>query len=457
MLEHLSTLGDHFVVLGDQVMTEEGLRPAAIEVRHGKIVAIGAPGLAAHLPQLDVGVLTVLPGVVDTHVHVNEPGRTEWEGFYTATRAAAAGGITTLVDMPLNSIPVTTSLAAYHQKVRALQDICQVDVGLWGGVVPGNASELVPMIDAGALGFKCFLCPSGIDDFPQVTEGDLRRVMPILAARKIPLLVHAELCPVGTPDQDPAVQSRRYVDYLQSRPSSWEDNAIRLMIDLCRETGCQVHIVHLSSADALADIAAAKAEGLPFSVETCPHYLHFEAEEIPDGATWFKCAPPIRPRNNRIRLWEGLRLGIIDFVVCDHSPCTPGLKLLESGDFLNAWGGISSLQLSPAVVWSQAEAQGFDLTTFVDWTSVRTARFAGLFPRKGALAVGSDADMVVIDPHEVWSVEGDALFHRHKLSPYLGQKLRGKVITTFLRGRPIFHRGSVLGEPRGQHLTPFIS
>ena len=457
MLETLSALGDHFVVVGDQVMTGEGLRPAAIQIQHGKIVAVGAPGLATHLPQLDVGSLTVLPGVVDTHVHVNEPGRTEWEGFSTATRAAAAGGITTLVDMPLNSIPVTTSLLAYHQKVRALQGSCQVDVGLWGGVVPGNAAELGPMIDAGVLGFKCFLCPSGIDDFPPVSEGDLRRVMPILAARGVPLLVHAELCPAGTPDQDPSVQSRRYVDYLQSRPSSWEDEAIRLMIRLCRETGCRVHIVHLSSADALVDIAEAKAEGLPFTVETCPHYLHFEAEEIPDGATWFKCAPPIRPRENRARLWEGLRLGIIDFVVCDHSPCTPGLKLLESGDFLNAWGGIASLQLSPSVVWSQAEAQGFDLTTFVDWTSVHTARFAGLFPRKGILAVGSDADLVVMDPHEVWTVQGDALFHRHKLSPYVGRQLRGRVITTFLRGRPVFHRGQPLGEPGGQHLTPLSS
>jgi len=454
----LSSTPSEFVLVGDRVVTPDGTRAAAIHVRDGIIVAVGSPLEApdSSIPRLEVGDRVILPGVVDTHVHVNEPGRTEWEGFETASRAAAAGGITTLVDMPLNSIPVTTTRAAMQTKAAAAAAHCWVDVGLWGGVVPGNAGELEPMIDAGILGFKCFLCPSGIDDFPQATEADLRVAMPILARRGVPLLVHAELCPADTPADDPQATSRHYSDYLASRPASWEVDAIALMIRLCRETGCPVHIVHLSAADALPLLAEARREGLPITVETCPHYLFFSAEQIPDGATHFKCAPPIRERENRERLWEGLRTGIIDFVVCDHSPCTPDLKRLEAGDFLGAWGGISSLQLSPSIVWSQAKARGFSIEDLVTWVCRRTARFAGLGGSKGAIAPGHDADLVVWDPDACFTLEPSMIHHRHRITPYLGETLYGVVEATFLRGKAIYERGVHGPAPTGKLLRRLL-
>lgn len=443
-------------VRGDRVFTPQGLRPATLELDAGRIVSVtideaspaegsASAGPAGNRPEaaltLNVTGQVLLPGFVDTHVHVNQPGRTEWEGFETATRAAAAGGITTLIDMPLNSIPVTTTLKAFEAKVASAEGHCQVDYGLWGGVIPGNHRELEPMIDAGVPGFKCFLCHSGIDDFPNATEAELRIAMPILARRNIPLLVHAELIPPGTPEDDPRITSRHYTDYLASRPRAWENDAVRLMIRLCRETGCAVHIVHLSSSDVLPELAEARAEGLPISVETCPHYLTFDAAQIPDGATHFKCAPPIREADNREKLWQGLRDGVIDFVVCDHSPCTPNLKLMDSGDFLHAWGGISSLQFSPSVIWTQARARGFGLEHLVSWICGRTARFAGL-TQKGSLAEGRDADFVLFDPDERWELTEDRIHHRHRLTPYLGQTLQGVVHSTWLRGQKIFERGA---------------
>lgn len=434
-----------------RVLTPEGEHPAMLHVRNGLIEAVLEPlDPPSGAPVVDLGDLVLMPGVVDTHVHVNEPGRTEWEGFETATRAAALGGITTLVDMPLNSMPVTATLRALEVKQAAAVGKGWIDHGFWGGVVPGNAAELEPMIEAGVLGFKAFLCHSGIDDFPNLELEDLRETMPVLARHRVPLLVHAELPVHPAPeDGDP----RKYATFLASRPSSWEVAAIRQMIDLCREFGTPVHIVHLSAADALPDLAAAKREGLPITVETCPHYLVFSAEEIPDGATHFKCAPPIREAANRERLWQGLADGVIDFVACDHSPCTPDLKLMEEGDFMRAWGGVSSLQFSLPVVWTHAHERGLGLKRVVQWLCGRTARFAGLGSRKGAIAPGYDADLVVWDPAAPFTVEPGMVAHRHKITPYAGRTLLGRVEATYLRGMKIVERGQVLGGPRGQSLV----
>ncbi len=438
-----------------RVVTPDGERPATLHVRDGRIHEILDPlALSPDVPAHDLGDLVIMPGVVDTHVHVNEPGRTEWEGFETATRAAAMGGITTLVDMPLNSMPVTTTLAALEVKEAAARGKGWIDYGFWGGVVPGNAAELEPMIRAGAMGFKAFLCHSGIDDFPDVSDADLRQVMPILARHGIPLLVHAELPIHPAPeDGDP----RSYATFLASRPSSWEVAAVRRMIELCREYRTPVHIVHLSAADALPDLAAAKREGLPISVETCPHYLVFSAEEIPDGATHFKCAPPIREASNRELLWRGLEDGVIDFVACDHSPCTPDLKLMDEGDFMRAWGGVSSLQFSLPVVWTHAHERGLPLERVVGWLCGRTAAFAGLAGKKGAIAPGHDADLVVWDPLAPFVIEPGMIQHRHKVTPYAGRTLLGTIEATYLRGRKIVERGQFLGGPQGDRLVRHVA
>jgi allantoinase len=398
----------------------------------------------------DVGALAVSPGLVDCHVHVNEPGRTEWEGYATATRAAAAGGVTSLVDMPLNCLPVTTTAAALAHKLRACQQQCWVDVGFWGGVVPGNASDLAALAQAGVLGCKAFLVHSGIDEFPNAREPDLRAAMPILRQHGIPLLAHAEL-DLGAP-QPAEADPRAYRSYLASRPTGWEDAAIALLIRLARETGCHVHIVHLSAASSLPQLRAAKAEGLPITVETCPHYLCLEAESIPDGATEYKCAPPIREHANREALWRGLFEGVIDFVITDHSPCTPQLKQRERGHFHDAWGGIASLQLGLPTIWTHARERGASLQDLARWTSAQPARFAGLDKRKGSLEPGRDADLVVWDPEASFEVRPERLFFKHRISPYLGMQLQGVVKHTFLRGIEIFdgardiHPTGPLGE-----------
>jgi allantoinase len=396
---------------------------------------------------VDAGTHVVSPGLVDCHVHVNEPGRTDWEGYETATRAAAAGGVTSLVDMPLNCIPVTTTADALAQKLAACRDKCFVDVGFWGGVVPGNASELPALAQAGVLGCKAFMVHSGIDEFPNASREDLREAMPILRAAGIPLLAHAELdLGAEVRERDPRV----YQGYLESRPSAWEDAAIAQLIELARETGCQVHVVHLSAASALPMLRAAKAEGLPISVETCPHYLCLEAEAIPDGATQYKCAPPIRGHANREALWRGLFEGVIDFVITDHSPCTPQRKQLERGHFHDAWGGIASLQLGLATLWTHARERGATLPQLARWTSENPARFAGLSARKGKIARGFDADLVVWDPDASFQVSEQNLFFKHRVSPYLGMDLRGVVTRTFLRGREVFdgtgHPGGAIGQ-----------
>lgn len=374
-----------------------------------------------------------MPGVIDTHVHVNEPGRTEWEGFETVTRAAAAGGVTTILDMPLNSIPATTSVGALEEKREAARGKSLVNVEFIGGVVPGNADQIIPLAAAGVRAFKCFLTPSGVAEFENVTEKDLREAFPYLAKTGLPLMVHAE---------DPSClithrgSSRRYSDYLASRPVESEHRAIELMVRLMEEVPTRVHIVHLSSATSLEIIRNAKARGLPITVETCPHYLTFAAEEIPDGATEFKCAPPIRSAAERDALWEGLIDGDIDLVASDHSPCPPSMKD-SGGNFFGCWGGIASLQVTLPAVWTGARMRGVKPEKISEWMSVATAKLAGLQNRKGAIAEGFDADIAIWNPEASFVVDSNSLFHRHHLTPYAGKELYGVVEATFVAGEKI--------------------
>ncbi len=422
------------VVRSTRVVAAGRIAPASVHVESGRIAAVAAhDAVPAGAEVVDGGDAVVMPAVVDTHVHVNEPGRTDWEGFATATQAAAAGGVATIVDMPLNSVPPTTTLRAFEAKRAAARGQCHVDVGFWGGVVPGNLSELAAMTGAGVLGFKCFLVESGVDEFRHVGERELRPAMAELSRIGAPLLVHAEapgpIAAAASAGGDP----RRYATYLASRPRSAENEAIELMARLCRETRARTHIVHHSSSDALATLRAARAEGLPLSAETCPHYLRFAAEEIPDGATQFKCAPPIRERENREALWRALREGTLAMVASDHSPCTPALKRLESGAFDAAWGGVAGLQLALAVTWAEASRRGFALTDLVRWMCEEPARLAGL-ARKGHLRAGADADLCIFEPEEAFTVTAELILHRHKVTPYLGARLEGAVRTTFVRG-----------------------
>ncbi|MBK5258855.1 MAG: allantoinase AllB [Thermoanaerobaculia bacterium] len=395
----------------------------------------------------DYGTLTIMPGLVDSHVHVNEPGRTEWEGFATATRAAAAGGITTIVDMPLNSIPPTTSADGLYEKAHALDGQCRVDVALWGGVIPGNTHELRVMLELGARGFKCFLVDSGVDEFPHVSENDLRAAATELARTKAPLLVHAELGgPItGAEAAIAGADPTDYRTYLHSRPNAAEDEAIDLLVRVCRDTGARIHIVHLSSASALDILRRAREEKLPITAETTPHYLHFEAESVPPSRLEFKCAPPIREHANRERLWDGIREGLIEMIVSDHSPCTPELK---RGDFRSAWGGISSLQFLLPIVWSEAMARGYSLSDLSRWLCAAPAKLARL-DGKGAIAAGHDADFVVWSPEEAFKVTPEIVDHRHKVTPYAGETLTGVVKATWLRGEPVYEDGKHCGEARG--------
>ncbi|HET7499388.1 MAG TPA: allantoinase AllB [Kofleriaceae bacterium] len=432
------------VVRSRRVVTD-AIAPAAIHVRAGKIERVAAWDDVPAGAQLDdVGELAVLPGIVDTHVHLNEPGRTEWEGFATATRAAAAGGVTTLVDMPLNSIPPTTTREALAAKRAAAAGQCAVDVGFWGGVVPGNAGELAGLVADGVRGFKCFLIDSGVAEFGWVGEAELAPAMAILAGLGAPLLVHAELAaPIDAAAPAlAAADPRRYATYLASRPPAAEEQAIALVTRLCRATGARTHIVHHSAASALGQLRAARAEGLPLTAETCPHYLHFTAEAIPDGATPFKCAPPIRDAANREALWRALAEGVLDLVASDHSPCSPGLKAIEAGDFVAAWGGVSGLQLALPVVWTEASARGHTLADVARWMSAAPARLARL-AGKGAIAAGRDADLIVFDDDAHTAVTPESLQHRHRVTPYAGETLRGQVAATYLRGQRVAEHGRV--------------
>jgi allantoinase len=388
--------------------------------------------------------VVLMPGLVDTHVHINEPGRTEWEGFETATRAAAAGGVTTVIDMPLNSIPPTTTIEALEIKRKAAEGAVYVDTGFWGGAVPDNLDQLRPLHDAGVFGFKCFLLHSGVDEFPHLNTAQMEQALETMHDFGALMIVHAENSQAI--DRAPSAEGERYRRFLASRPRGAENVAIAEVIEAARYTRARVHILHLSSSDALPMLASARREGVLITVETCPHYLSFSSESIPDGATQFKCCPPIRESANRELLWQGLRDGVIDCIVSDHSPSTPELKRFDIGDFGVAWGGIASLQLGLRAVWSQARVHGFTLVDVAEWMSARTARLAGL-ARKGRIALGYDADLCLFAPDEAGVVSGAELEHRHAVTPYDGMALAGVVRETWLRGEPID-----LGAPPRGHL-----
>lgn len=442
------------VIRSRQVVIGGELRPAAISVCDGLITAIESYEAApTGIAVTDFGQSILMPGLVDTHVHINEPGRADWEGFASATRAAAAGGVTTLIEMPLNSIPATTRVAAYEEKVAAAHGQLAVDVGFWGGLVPGNTAELQALYEAGVFGFKCFLVSSGVPEFEAIDERELRGALPVLSKLGAVLLVHSELPgPIddavrGSSHSDP----RQYSTWLRSRPRAAENEAIALLIRLCGEFQTFVHVVHLSSSDALPCLHRARSQGVKITVETCPHYLSFAAEEIADGATKFKCAPPIRERANRERLWEALAQGTIDLVASDHSPCPPEMKCSTTGDFMRAWGGIASLELTLPVMWTHARGRGVQIPQLARWLCEAPARLARL-ERKGVIAIGNDADFVVWDPDAGFTVEPSALHHRHPLTPYAGRTLQGIVRATFVRGMQIYEQGQFLMTTSGRIL-----
>jgi allantoinase len=437
--------GPELIICADRVVTTAGVVPAQVIVRNGKVAAVGPPDTrpdAAGVVRLAADEV-LLPGLVDTHVHVNEPGRTEWEGFATATAAAAAGGVTTIVDMPLNSVPPTTDAGALELKRAAARGQCVVDVGFWAGAVPGNEGSRRALHEAGAFGFKCFTIDSGVPEFPPLDPDGLERAARQLADIGSLLLVHAE---------DPACVSggggRDYAGFVRSRPDEAETRAVARVVEVARRTGAAVHILHVSSAAVLPLLGAARADGLPVTAETCPHYLALAAEDVPAGATQFKCCPPVRGRANQDQLWAGLRAGLLDCVVSDHSPCPPDLKRLDTGDFGTAWGGIASLQLALPVVWTAGRERGCTLADVARWMSAAPAAVAGL-PAKGAIEVGRDADLVAFAPDAGFTVGPDLLRHRHKLTPYAGRRLTGVVRRTWLRGRCAYPEGG----PAGRLLT----
>ena len=415
-----------------RVITPSGTIESTVFIKDGVISdIIEGPVIPGDIKVIDVGNKILMAGVIDPHVHINEPGRTEWEGFETATRAAITGGITTLVDMPLNAWPVTTTAKAFDEKIASTKNKLHTNCFFWGGIIPGNESEIEPLIEKGVVGFKAFLTHSGIDEFPNVTEDDLRKAMPIIARHGLPLLVHCELTDDNwKPDGKPT----SYQNYLLSRPRKWEDDAIALMIRLCEEFNCRVHIVHLSSSDSIAQIVAAKKRGLPLTVETAQHYLYFNAEEIPDGATQYKCAPPIRERENNELLWQALKAGVIDFVATDHSPSTPNLKELVSGNFMKAWGGVASLQFALPILWTAAKKHNGTINDMARWLCENPAKLIGKQEHKGKIMIGYDADLIVWDDEKTFVVKEDMILHKHKMTPYLNEELSGVVEKVYLRG-----------------------
>ncbi|MEE8600708.1 allantoinase AllB [Euzebya tangerina] len=443
-----------------RVLLDGALGPATIVVRDGVIARIDRNGNGtvdtdgvSKVAGVDVADRVVLPGLVDSHVHVNEPGRTHWEGFETATRAAAAGGVTTMVDMPLNCLPPTTDVPALQAKRQVAGPKAHVDVAFWGGAVPGNDDQLAALLDAGVRGFKTFLCDSGVPEYGCVHPSDVTPLLRRVAELDTTLIVHAEdpdVCDAAATAQQGA-DHRRYTTWLDSRPPQAEMAAVTALVEACRTTGARVHVLHLSAADAGEVLADAKAEGLPITVETCPHYLTLNAEDVPDGATQFKCAPPIRDAANADRLWSLLGDGVIDAVVSDHSPCPPGDKQPETGDFVAAWGGIASLQLGLPLIWTAARDRGHAITEVCGWMSAGPARIAGL-ATKGSIDVGSDADLVVFDPDGRWMVDGAALEHRHPVTPHHGREVVGRVDSVFLAGRQIVAGGRPVGAPAGRLL-----
>ncbi len=445
-----------------RVLLPDGLAPATLLVEGERVTAVldwdDPPETAqSH----DFGDFVLMPGLVDTHVHINEPGRSDWEGFETATRAAAAGGVTTLVDMPLNCIPETVSPEALRTKRNAAEGKAWVDWAAWGGVVRGNADSLLPLTQAGVRGFKCFLIDSGVDGFAGVDEAELRAALERLRGTGLPLLAHAEVAgPIKAVTEgllSAGADWTKYSTYLASRPDRAETDAIELLIRLAEEYRAPIHIVHLSSRRALPMLSRARERGVPITVETCMHYLWFAAEEIRDGATEFKCAPPIRGAVNRDALWQALNDGLIDMVTTDHSPCPPEMRRSEDGRFDLAWGGIASLGLALPAMWQAMFRRGVDCDTACArigrWMSAAPAALAGLTGTKGSFVAGADADIVVFDPDDMWSVETEDLQFRHKVSPYRGARLRGRVLESWLRGELVYSVGHFAEQPRGHELV----
>jgi allantoinase len=433
-------------IRSQRVVTPAGIAPAAVHVRAGTIDAVTEPeDVPPAAEVVDAGDLVVMPGLVDTHVHCNEPGRTGWEGFASATRAAAAGGVTTILDMPLNSVPPTTTVEALARKREAAAGRCWVDVGFWGGAVPDHLDAIGPLLEAGVRGVKAFLCDSGVPEFGSVGLDGLGAVLDRAAAAGGLVAVHAEAPEplAAAAARLDGADPRRYATWLAARPPEAEEEAVAAVVALARTTGARAHVVHLSSAGALETL-----RGSPVTAETCPHYLALSAEEVPDGGTAFKCAPPIREAANAERLWGGLAEGAIGFVVSDHSPSPPDLK---RGDFLTAWGGIASLQLTLAATWTAARRRGFGIGELGRWMATAPAAFAGL-SRKGAIEPGRDADLVVWEPDAAFAVDPHALHHRHPVTPYAGRTLRGVVRATYVRGEPVYRDGVHRADPFGRLL-----
>jgi allantoinase len=443
------------LVTGRRVVTPEGTRPAAIAIRNGIIVAVTRPDEAPRdAPVLDAGDAVVMPGIIDTHVHADEPGRVDWEGFESATRAAAAGGITMIVDMPVHAVPPTTRPDALRLKIALAETQAWIDVGFWAGLGRGDASYVRALCAAGAFGFKAYLIPPGADGLREVDEGELRLALPLLRECGVPLIVHAEMpAPIERAWAELAADgadARLYANWLRARPIAAENEAVALLIELAREFETPIHVSHLSGADMLPDLRRARAAGVPITIEASPHYLHFAAEEIPDGATEFKCAPPIREFVHREALWEALGDGTIDTLASAHAPCPPELKRPDTGDFASAWPGIAGIQLMLPVVWTGAHVRGFSPHHLAEWLCAAPARLLGLEQRKGSIAPGRDADLVIWEDQTELRVEHSRLEQRHKMTPYDGLTLTGRVQTTMVRGEVVYDRGVIVGERRGR-------
>jgi len=448
--EAYPNLPDSYWLKSTRIVSENQILDGFIRIDSGKITALSETIVTGDLPVFDCGNSVIMAGLVDPHVHINEPGRTDWEGFETATKAAAAGGITTLIEMPLNADPVTTSANNLELKLRAAEGKTWVNCGFWGGLVPANADQLDELLKSGVFGLKAFLTHSGIDEFPNVGESDLRKGMSALKKFGLPILAHCELESSNPEFQRLVNHPESYSAYLASRPDKWETDAVRLMVNLCRETGARTHIVHVASAECLPLIREAKKEGLPLTAETCPQYLVFAAEEIPDGDTRFKCAPPIRSKANNDLLWEALMEGTLDFVASDHSPAPPDRKEIESGNLLKAWGGIAGLQFGLPLIWTAGQKHGISLVQLSQWLCSHPARLSGLEKTKGRLAVGSDADLVIWNPENEFHVDEKLVQHRHKITPYLNMDLLGVVEWTLVGGQTAWQAGKPSEKPIGK-------
>ncbi len=449
-------MSNKLAIISDHIVTPNGVISGCVIIEDGKIVEIDSvlPGDYDGEVEMVRGNY-VMPGLIDPHVHINEPGRTNWEGFETATMAAAASGITLLVDMPLNSAPVTTNVTNFKLKLAAAENKLNVNVGFWGGVIPGNENDLDELLQSGVLGLKAFLTHSGIDDFPNSERAELKNALQILKKYNRPLLVHCELT-----DHHAGIDVHKnnpddYMSYLNSRPKEWENKAISMIIDLCKESGAQVHIVHLSSSEALPMIKAAKESGLNLTVETAQHYLVFNAEDIPNGQTIFKCAPPIRERANNNKLWDALKSGLIDFIATDHSPAPPDLKEISSGDLSKAWGGIAGLQFALCSLWTEAKKRNFTAEDIARWMSTAPAKFLRL-ENKGKIEVDCDADLFIWDPEGETTFTSDDIHHRHKISPYANKPFAGKVIKTYLHGEVIYADKTLIKAHKGTVMLDFF-